>query len=168
MKPVPMIGRTFGRLTVVSAAIPRRQPNGNSVLQWNCVCTCGRETVARGTALRHGNTTSCGCYHLERLREVPRREVVTYEGAHDRVRALNGSASTHPCIDCGLPASDWSYDGRDPQELRGGRGRCRYSLNPAHYDPRCRACHLRFDQPQFFLDTNDQETQSTPQEGAQV
>lgn len=32
---------------------------------WRFLCDCGAETVASGSAVRRGNTSSCGCLHSE-------------------------------------------------------------------------------------------------------
>lgn len=56
MKAAPMIGRVFGRLTVVSLA------RSTSLKKyWNCGCSCGASTVSDGEHLRSGRTVSCGC-----------------------------------------------------------------------------------------------------------
>lgn len=52
----------FGRLTVV----------GPIKSAWICLCDCGTETTASGTALRRGQKTSCGCFHRERQHEATR------------------------------------------------------------------------------------------------
>jgi hypothetical protein len=73
----------------------------------------------------------------------------TYSAAHDRVRTQRGPASEQTCVDCEGPASEWSYDHRDPQALKrlvGGRD-LTYSADPNHYQPRCHPCHVRFDLP---------------------
>lgn len=36
---------------------------------WNCICDCGNKGIVRGTSLTSGNSTSCGCFVLEKLRE---------------------------------------------------------------------------------------------------
>lgn len=55
-----MVGRTYGRLKVLK--IHDRGKSGKSYL---CQCTCGNTTVALGSNLRSGNTTSCGCFRVE-------------------------------------------------------------------------------------------------------
>lgn len=59
-----MIGKRFGKLTVISAAgrSPRRY------ILWKCRCDCGRETIVSSHNLRSGNTQSCGCRLRERTR----------------------------------------------------------------------------------------------------
>lgn len=70
-----------------------------------------------------------------------------YKAAHNRVKRERGPASGYRCADCGAPANEWSYDGRDENELvDNGRGRPeRYSLDTAHYQPRCFSCHRSLD-----------------------
>jgi hypothetical protein len=54
---VNLQGQVFGKLTVVSPAVPKRA--GRKF--WLCGCTCGGETVTTTCALRGGKTRSCGC-----------------------------------------------------------------------------------------------------------
>jgi len=51
-----MIGKTFGRLTVVAPAAKTDRH-----LKWECLCVCGNLTKVRASSLRTGITTSCGC-----------------------------------------------------------------------------------------------------------
>lgn len=51
-----LVGRVFGRLRVISEAAK----NGRMVM-WNCLCDCGKNTVARRGDLLSGGTSSCGC-----------------------------------------------------------------------------------------------------------
>lgn len=60
-----MIGQTFGRLTVIDKAERR---NGRE--SWLCKCECGNEVVVIGKNLKNGNTKSCGCLRLDRVRET--------------------------------------------------------------------------------------------------
>lgn len=61
-----MIGEKFGRLTVIEQD-PTSTIDGKR--KWICVCDCGKRVSVIGTHLRNGNTTSCGCYKLDLLRE---------------------------------------------------------------------------------------------------
>lgn len=54
---VNMIGRTYGRLTVIERSSNDKQGNA----QWLCRCECGRQKVVRGGSLRQGRIRSCGC-----------------------------------------------------------------------------------------------------------
>ena len=55
---VAMLGRTFGRLTVIEAA--GSAPHGRGTM-WRCSCACGGERTARRDNLLSGVTQSCGC-----------------------------------------------------------------------------------------------------------
>lgn len=57
----PIVGLTFGRLTVVSFAYVDR----NRRYHWNCECACGAKNIVRGSALHSGNTKSCGCLKFD-------------------------------------------------------------------------------------------------------
>lgn len=56
MHAIDLIGRTYGRLTVLS-----RDENAGKEPRWRCVCECGSVKVIYGTSLRSGQTKSCGC-----------------------------------------------------------------------------------------------------------
>lgn len=151
---VDLTGHRFGRLLVVHRIEDHVQPSGNKCSRWLCVCDCGAEAPAFSYKLRRGHVRSCGCLNRELVAErnrgralQPRSDRVGYSGAHRRVSAVRGGASTHPCVDCGLPARDWSYDHADPEELfEEQRGRLlAYSMKPEHYVPRCKRCHNAFD-----------------------
>jgi len=55
-----LIGRTFGKLTVIEFAELRKS---HSV--WRCLCVCGHEVLILGHSLMKGNTKSCGCLKLD-------------------------------------------------------------------------------------------------------
>lgn len=38
--------------------------------RWLCVCSCGKETIARGSDLESGKVQSCGCLQKERSRQA--------------------------------------------------------------------------------------------------
>ena len=63
---IDMTGRVIGRLLVIEEC--GRDACGNVL--WRCRCECGNEVIVRGSDLRSENTTSCGCYHRERLAEA--------------------------------------------------------------------------------------------------
>jgi hypothetical protein len=112
-----------------------------------CRCDCG--TVKR---LSLGNLTSgvtTNCADRERHPDPRfRGEAITYDGAHNRVHAIKGSASAHPCWRCGGQAEHWAYShaASDERAMIVGKERGRpYSPNPDHYSPLCRSCHARMD-----------------------
>jgi hypothetical protein len=59
-KKVEMIGKRFGKLTVVAEAKPKRV-SGKLCIMYECICECGNTYAALGTALRSNHTWHCGC-----------------------------------------------------------------------------------------------------------
>lgn len=55
-----MLGKTFGKLTVLSLA-PKDPNAANRCSRYFCQCECGNIVNVNGAALRSGHTTSCGC-----------------------------------------------------------------------------------------------------------
>lgn len=56
-KSLELIGRKFGKLTVIERI--QNNKRGNSM--WLCQCDCGKTKKALGYDLTHGRTVSCGC-----------------------------------------------------------------------------------------------------------
>jgi hypothetical protein len=59
---IDMTGKRFGRLIVIERAENR---TNRKVAMWKCKCDCGKEVVCRGTHIRSGRTSSCGCLGIE-------------------------------------------------------------------------------------------------------
>lgn len=78
MRLIDLTGQIFGRLIAIT-------PYGSNTGKWNCRCACGNHTVVIGNNLRRGHTTSCGCYHKERMRIIK---------------------SKHTCYACGEPTEE--------------------------------------------------------------
>ena len=55
------IGNKYGKLTVIEFHHLSKSNNA----YWLCACDCGLTTVACGSYLRNGHTTSCGCTKRE-------------------------------------------------------------------------------------------------------
>jgi hypothetical protein len=69
----------------------------------------------------------------------------SYAATHSRrIKAL-GLASVRPCVDCGEPADQWSYQGGCPDELQDEATGCAYCLHDTCYRARCYSCHWRHD-----------------------
>lgn len=71
-KLIDLTGQRFGRWTVIRRwGTKRYKYNGETctVPLWLCKCDCGVEAVVNGSNLRNGKSKSCGCLHLEWLRE---------------------------------------------------------------------------------------------------
>lgn len=59
-----LTGQTFGRLYVIGIA-----DDGQRKTSYICQCECGNIKKVRADGLTSGATKSCGCLHLQRLRE---------------------------------------------------------------------------------------------------
>ncbi len=91
-RKIDMVGQRFGRLVVIEEAGKTPQ---NTVL-WKCKCDCGNEVVVRGTCLRNGHTTSCGCKKVDmtvqrntKHGEVNTRLYEIWNGIKKRVNSKN-------------------------------------------------------------------------------
>ena len=62
-------GMRFGRCNVIRQFGTTKDRR----VTWSCVCDCGVLFVARGSDLRNGHTTSCGCFRKERTVEANTR-----------------------------------------------------------------------------------------------
>ncbi|HEX3016407.1 MAG TPA: hypothetical protein VHP31_00940 [Caproicibacter sp.] len=61
MKPKNLLGKTFGRLTVISRASNDKRGKA----RWLCKCKCGGRKIILADSLISGRTKSCGCYRKE-------------------------------------------------------------------------------------------------------
>jgi 5'-deoxynucleotidase YfbR-like HD superfamily hydrolase len=64
----PYLTGEFSRWTVVKPMGVIKHNRGTSYL---CRCVCGNERVVEGYALTRGESTSCGCYHVDSRRKKP-------------------------------------------------------------------------------------------------
>ena len=69
-------GKHYGKLTVISQTENREFGS----VKWLCKCDCGNEKIVKSYSLRSGNTTSCGCYRIEKVIE---RETTHSQNAHN-------------------------------------------------------------------------------------
>jgi hypothetical protein len=105
---IQMIGRRFGRLTVLHETAPYGAQRDR---RWMCGCDCG---VAKPVAQRHlraGKIVSCGCWKKERFHKM-----VTKHGCKRR-KAMTREYQTwcnmkRRCLDPGFPRyPDWGGRG---------------------------------------------------------
>ena len=61
-----LVDRRFGRLVVVRQTRARIEGS----IAWECLCDCGNKRLVRSSALKSGNTKSCGCLQKERQRSA--------------------------------------------------------------------------------------------------
>ena len=94
-KKIPMLGKTFGELTVVEEA-----ERTSKQLKWKCQCTCGRHVIVQGANLRNGHTKTCG--NCNRF---------TQEGDHMRCIVASGRSFIFDSEDLPLVQQHiWSVD----------------------------------------------------------
>lgn len=118
----------------------------------------GGDCSIDGCGRPHKGYGYCGM-HLRRLHRWGDSDVVGVGGRpwkddapgwaaiHKRLARERGKATDYSCVDCHGPAREWSYDGRDANELVGEANgfMLAYSLELAHYEPRCSSCHRKYD-----------------------
>ena len=68
-KLINLVGRKFGRLTVLKCA----GKNKHGYYLWLCKCGCGNEKIISGHSLKQGRTKSCGCWKKELLFQKGKR-----------------------------------------------------------------------------------------------
>ena len=60
-----LLGRKFGRLTVMKEIEPKYDKNGRIYHQWKCKCDCGNYINVTSNNLKGNHTRSCGCLQRE-------------------------------------------------------------------------------------------------------
>ena len=91
-----MIGRKYGKLTVISEAEGRLR----GCKLWNCRCDCGNTIVVDTKSLNDGIRRSCGCMHLDLKKDLPGKrygKLVVLSVEERR----NGNVFVHCQCDCG-------------------------------------------------------------------
>lgn len=73
-----LVGKKFGRLTVVSREENIRSNTGRSHVMYMCKCDCGNSVVIKAENLRSGNTKSCGCLEKEINKEKSTKHGMTH------------------------------------------------------------------------------------------
>ncbi len=63
-----LVGKTFGRLTVLKFVGKVKKAGKCPAWYWQCRCSCGKEVQVRTEHLRSGRVVSCGCYRIERVK----------------------------------------------------------------------------------------------------
>lgn len=93
-----MMGQTFGKLRVISRGEDEISSTGKTrYIRWLCRCECGRESLVRGTALRHGTTVSCGCSRFETLKPASNGEIWISEYLSEQGYKYTGQ-KTYPTL----------------------------------------------------------------------
>ena len=100
---INLIGKKFGRLTVIERAEDYIKPNGQHDLRWLCKCECGNTIITLGRSLKSGGTKSCGCLWKEVASETAKNSVIDITGkVFGRLTVLNRSKNKNGCVywDC--------------------------------------------------------------------
>ena len=72
-KIIDLTNERFGKLVVI-----KRAPNKNKRTMWLCKCDCGNEVEVRSDQLRGGITKSCGCLHIEQVKNIGKNNSLQY------------------------------------------------------------------------------------------
>lgn len=149
-----LTGLVYSRLKVIK----RVENDKQNTACWLCRCSCGRETVARGSMLRNGHTKSCGCWQREKARKSKGGQPLPNgEGAFNRLfdsyqrgaRRRNYAWELTKEEFRDLTKQPCYYCGRQPSNVAKGHGRAKdyiYSgidrlMNTKGYNQsNCQAC----------------------------
>lgn len=105
MKTEDLIGHRFGRLVVIGKAKDDFSKNGKRIAKWHCRCDCGNELDVREFNLKNGNTKSCGCYRISRIKEKLTEDLVGQRFGRlivvERADNLYGRTAWKCKCDCG-------------------------------------------------------------------
>lgn len=63
-------GKRFGRLVAIKRVESIQYPCGAKLSAWECKCDCGNTKVVTLSALTTGNTQSCGCISVEKIKSL--------------------------------------------------------------------------------------------------
>ena len=75
-----LVGKRFGRLTVIKRVENHIFPSGKQKSKWLCRCDCGNEVAVIGSNLIKDNgTKSCGCYAMECSHMSKNKKYNTYD-----------------------------------------------------------------------------------------
>ena len=99
-----LVGKKFGKLTVIDYAENKVQPNGSTKKQFKCICDCGNECVVQSSHLISGHTTSCGCEQKRITGNAHLKDISGFRFgklvAKERVY-INGKPKWRCICDCG-------------------------------------------------------------------
>ena len=79
-KLINLIGKRFGRLTVIK----RAEKDKWGSYKWLCLCDCGEKTMVIGSSLKKNRTKSCGCLLKEKTQQRFTKHNHTKNGKNSR------------------------------------------------------------------------------------
>lgn len=84
-KPIEVIGKKFGRLTVLSEF---HKGDSTERTYWvNCLCDCGNTHAVRKYSIYYNKQKSCGCLAAENVKTINRTHGQTGTKTHNAYRA---------------------------------------------------------------------------------
>ncbi len=150
-KAIDETGNRYGHLLVLCRGNPKRTSSGNSVVMWKCRCDCGKEIEVRGTNLRSGHSTSCGCHHDKPIKQEQGKRygkltVISFDKIKDNI------AYWICKCDCG------NYTTVSGKDLRSGNTRscgCIKSFREIEIQQLLQNNHISFQKEYSFSDLNN-------------
>ena len=99
-----LVGKKFGKLTIIDYAENKVQPNVSTKIQYKCLCDCGNECIVQSNHLISGHTTSCGCEQRIRAAQCKYKDIVGVR--YGKLTAIervyeNGKSKWRCICDCG-------------------------------------------------------------------
>ncbi len=95
-------GDIFHFLTVVKLA----KKGDKGQIKWVCKCRCGNQSIVASSTLARGDSRSCGCYNIQRIKET-----ATIHGMHGTVEYHSWQSMLRRCLNKNNPAYK-NYGGR--------------------------------------------------------
>lgn len=78
-------GKRFGKLVVIKRIENYTSPKGKTIARWLCKCDCGKYLKTTTNHLTTGDTTSCGCKNIARLKDHQRTSNIKHGQTHKRI-----------------------------------------------------------------------------------
>lgn len=101
---IDLVGKRFGKLTVLYQAPDHISKNGNKRVVWHCKCDCGNELDVMALNLTRNHTTSCGCARTDGRKKL-QLDVTNKKFGHltgiKKVESKNGQTRWQFKCDCG-------------------------------------------------------------------
>lgn len=110
-----LTGMRFGRWTVLERAETRTTKADQKRAIWKCQCDCGTTANVMASSLNNGNSTSCGCYRIELVKQLFtedligqrfNRLLVTSRGKSAHQREDRSRVTWNCQCDCGEVVTD--------------------------------------------------------------
>lgn len=79
-----LTGERFGKLVVIQ----RVSNDSDGHAKWECLCECGKTTIARGQNLIKGTVKSCGCLNAALASDRCKRKNTTHGGRKSRLYSI--------------------------------------------------------------------------------